>query len=135
MLFSKTTLFFIIILISFLVFNVSVEKNTLENIKIKDIQEVKNIRLILTHAFIITVFLYFLYLIFNVCNASKDNFTFNVTPERKCCSGVYKDEKQLKKCNNMKLDKHCCKQRGLYNGKPINFEYTPDTNDYWDTKF
>lgn len=85
---------------------------------------------------VLSVFLIFIYIISCQCTKIiKDNFAFNVTPERKCCSGVYKDEKQLKKCSNMKLDKHCCKQRGLYNGKPVNFEYTPDTNDYWETKF
>ena len=129
MLFSKTTLFFIIILISFLVFNVSVEKKTLENIKIKDIEKViidKNNRLMLTHAFIITVFLYFTYLIFNVCDSSKDNFTFTVSEERKCCNN------DKKKCKKKDLKKHCCGGiKGMYHGKPLNFEYTPDTNDNW----
>ena len=97
------------------------------------------ILIIIAIAAVITGLLWGLFYWAGVCKKSdqksKDNFNFEVTPEKLCDGGPYMwSEKNAKMCSELSNDKYYkynC-QGGLYNGRPVNFEYTPLSDDEWE---
>lgn len=146
----KTKLFLLLLLLSFLYIHI-VTKSGQYEINTNDIKSIitnpdnSDKKAILVSVLLI-IFLVFIYTLFHICPSnvtikpkinkdkdikSKDNFQFTVTPERSCCNGIYKNKEHINECNKLDISKKCCRAPGLYNGKPYNFEYTPDTDDYW----
>lgn len=73
-------------------------------------------------------------------NIQKDSFTFEVTPQKKCCSGLYmlqNDPKALEYCKNLpaeELAQYCCDGHAGFNGAPVHFQYTSMSDDKWQNK-
>lgn len=63
-------------------------------------------------------------------SAYKDQATFQVTPEKNCC--LFPDS--TPECRRLKaegkLGRYCCPS-GLYHGRPVVFEYTPESDRHW----
>lgn len=149
----KTKLLLLLLLLSFLYIHFVTKKGQYEI----NINEIKSFitnpdnsdKTAILLSTVLIIFLVFIYNLIHMCPSnvsikkkvvekeeikSKDNFTFSVTPERRCCSGIYKNKKHINDCNKLDIKNKCCRAPGLYNGKPVNFEYTPDTNDFWVNK-
>jgi len=131
---SKQIIFSIIIfiffylntLLAFLILN----KN---NISINQILVIGGFSLVMS---ILLIVMYKLLKI-NDTNNSKDSFDFRVTPEKLCDGGPYMwgSGEKLKLCSELVNNKkdylmYNC-PLGLYNGRPVQFEYTPQSDKNW----
>ena len=88
-------------------------------------------------SFLLTLFLIIIY-IGLYSKPTIDSFTFEVTPEKKCCGGLYmlqNDPEATEYCKNLPkevLDYYCCGTG--FNGAPVHYEYTPESNSKWENK-
>ncbi len=131
MLTTKEMLFFLLILILMIVSTKGVITFTPKNID-QDLMSVIG-------ATVVTIILLVIYKTISVCESS-DSFSlsngFSVTPEILCDGGEYLRTSAPKEIQDM-CSKRCKKgcrcdrcSRG-FNGKSINFEYTPMSDDNW----
>jgi hypothetical protein len=67
---------------------------------------------------------------------TKDNFTFELTPEKKCDLGPYmysSNPERQKLCSQFsekQLGEYQCAKGFI--GRPVHYEYTPESNDKWE---
>ena len=67
---------------------------------------------------------------------SKDNFTFEVTPSKKCCNNYLAGPECAKFYDTpegiSELHATCC--GGGFSGRPVHYEFTPDSDQNWEDK-
>jgi hypothetical protein len=69
-------------------------------------------------------------------NMSKDMFTFEVTPSKKCCNNYLAGPECAKFYNTpegiSELHSTCC--GGGFSGRPVQYEFTPESDQNWEDK-
>jgi len=81
-----------------------------------------------------------IFILYNVLkrNDTIDNFTFEVSEQKKCQGGPYmysSDPELTEKCSkysNEELAQYNCPSG--YNGRPVHFDYTPMSDSLWENK-
>ena len=67
---------------------------------------------------------------------SKDNFTFEVTPSKKCCNNYLAGPECARFYDTpegiSELHATCC--GGGFSGRPVHYEFNPDSDQNWEDK-
>jgi hypothetical protein len=91
-------------------------------------------------SFLGALLLMLIYKFSKIAHCQADGFNFEVTPAKKCQGGPYmwsSASKELQDyCNKLEkkeYDKVNCGNRGFI-GRPIKFEYTPESNHKWENE-
>ena len=67
---------------------------------------------------------------------SKDNFTFEVTPSKKCCNNYLAGPECARFYDTPEgieeLHATCC--GGGFSGRPVHYEFTPESDQNWEDK-
>ena len=81
-----------------------------------------------------------IYKLAKIANCQTDGFHFEVSRSAKCRGYPYMQSSNpelLKECEKFLSSPEGCKTAscdGMYVGKPVSFEYTPESNDNWENK-
>jgi hypothetical protein len=71
-----------------------------------------------------------------VSMSNKDNFTFEVSPSKKCCNNYLAGPDCARFYNTeegiQELHATCC--GGGFSGRPVHYEFTPESDQNWENK-
>uniref|UniRef100_A0A6C0H4E2 Uncharacterized protein n=1 Tax=viral metagenome TaxID=1070528 RepID=A0A6C0H4E2_9ZZZZ len=88
----------------------------------------------------LVIILLLIYKLAKIANCQTDGFHFEVSRSAKCRGYPYMQSSNpelLKECEKYLSSPEGCKMAscdGMYVGKPVSFEYTPESNDNWENK-
>lgn len=103
-------------------------------IKVSINRKFNNLYIIITSLF----FIILLKGMLEIRDRTKDNFTFEVTPAKKCAGGPYmysSDKKLQEECSkitNEEMAQVACGQG--FHGRPDHFDFTPLSNSKWENE-
>lgn len=128
---TKESVFFALIFVLFYVF-----------VNVKDrIQGTPDVQqLVAGLGFTLTLILISSILKFKMASDTKDDFFFEVTPEKLCDGGPYmysSNPEKAKYCSTLTPQQYSAFNCpcGMYHGRPVHYEYTPMSNDKWENGY